>query len=239
MARTSMCVLRLALVAGFFAGCAFDEGEGEDEPGDEQVGEIDQAVTTEVADDFEGHPLGALGAPWEITPAGSASRAIVVDTGSIHGRALLLDGSTGLGDYLIASLGFSSSATLIRSRVSVNRAAGSTFIYSLHGAGSSIGRRRIRLQLDPGTSMLSSQTVPSGTVECGAVPAGKWNRIQLIVHARQWPHTFDVRINGEATACTGIECGLSPPFNAVSVMDPSNEGWGGEVLFDDVLVTTP
>jgi hypothetical protein len=63
--------------------------------------------------------------------------------------------------------------------------------------------------------------------------------VTLTVHATAWPHTFDVRINGAPTACTGIETGLSPPFNAVSVMDASNEGWGGSVLLDAIAVTTP
>ena len=54
----------------------------------------------------------------------------------------------------------------------------------------------------------------------------------LTVHTQALPHTFDVRINGAPTGCTGTTSRIGPPFNSVSVMDPSNEGWGGDVLFD-------
>lgn len=60
----------------------------------------------------------------------------------------------------------------------------------------------------------------------------------LKVHTRSIPHTFDVLINGMPTACIGAETGLSPPFTDVSVMDASNEGWAGDVRFDNIKVTS-
>jgi hypothetical protein len=197
--------------------------------------------TTVLSVNFESTPLGALGSPWFVSPSPSTttSTARVVSTSTTHGRVLLLHGATTEGNFLIASRSLSSSATQIRSAVDILPAAGSSFIWTLHGAGSSIGSRRIRLQRAPGTTMLAAQTSPSGTTNCGSVPNGVWSRVTLIVYAQTYPHTFDVLINGAATACRKVVANLSPPFNSVSIMDASNTGWGGDVRFDNILVTTP
>ncbi|HEX6011251.1 MAG TPA: hypothetical protein VFY87_05470, partial [Geminicoccaceae bacterium] len=91
----------------------------------------------------------------------------------------------------------------------------------------------------PGGTGLAAQTSPSGTTPCGAVASNAWSRVTLTVHTQAFPHTFDVRINGAPTGCTGTTSRIGPPFNSVSVMDPSNEGWGGDVLFDNIVVTEP
>jgi hypothetical protein len=59
--------------------------------------------------------------------------------------------------------------------------------------------------------------------------------VELVVHTQRSPHTFDVRIDGAATACTGSTTEMSAPFTSVSVMDASNAGFGGDVDFDDIL----
>jgi hypothetical protein len=95
------------------------------------------------------------------------------------------------------------------------------------------------VQRAPGSTALVAQTVPSGSTTCGPLPSDVWSRIGLIVHTRQFPHTFDVRIDGKHTACKGVATGLSPPFNKVGVMDAANEQWGGRVYFDDIMVAAP
>jgi hypothetical protein len=187
--------------------------------------------------DFEDYAVGPLGAPWSISQTGSSSATIVHTTD--HGNVLRLHGSSALGDFLVASLGFSSSAANIVSQVEVNPASGASFIFSLHGAGDSIGRRRIRLQRAPGATVLVANTVPSGDTTCGTLPSGVWSTVTLMVQSAALPHTFDVLINGTATACRGVETGLSPPFSAVSVMDASNDGYGGDVLFDNIGLAAP
>lgn len=185
--------------------------------------------------DFEDYALGPLGAPWSISQAGSSTATIVHTTD--HGNVLRLQGSAVLGDFLIASLGFSSSAPNVATQVDINPDSGASFVWSLHGAGTSIGRRRIRLQRAPGATVLVANTVPNGDSECGTLASGVWSTVTLMVHTEAFPHTFDVLINGVATACTGLETGLSPPFDSVSVMDASNEGFGGVVRFDNVGIS--
>jgi hypothetical protein len=186
-------------------------------------------------EDFEDDALGPLGAPWTITSAGGGSVRIV-DTVD-HGHALRLLGSVAEGDFLIASRAIASSSPDITTHIDVRPSSGASFIWTLHGAGSSIGRRRIRLQQAPGTTTLVAHTVPSGNTSCGTLPSGVWSRVTLIVHTV--PTIFDVLIDDVPTSCTGVASGIKPPFNRVSVMDASNDGWGGVVRFDNIEVTTP
>jgi polyisoprenoid-binding protein YceI len=208
-----------------------------DEPTGSEVEPQEEALTTALNVNFEGSPLGALGAPWSISKAGASSASIVSTTD--HGRVLELKGSPTLGDFFVASLGFSSSASELTAQVAIRPTANAAFVYSVNGAGSSIGARRIRLQRSPGSTQLVAQTSPSGSTTCGTLANDAWSKVTLLVHGSTFPHTFDVRINGAATSCTHVSTGLSAPFTSVSVMDASNESWGGSVRFDDILVTSP
>ena len=196
------------------------------------------ATTTILSITFEGYAIGTLGAPWTISRS-RASAAQVASTGTTHGKVLVLNGSTTSGEFLIASKGLSSSASQVTSAFDIRPTAGSSFVWSFHGAGSSIGSRRIRLQRVPGSTMLVAQTVPSGSTNCGNLANDVWSRVTLVVRTATFPHTFDVRINGVATACKGVSANISPPFNAMNIMDASNAGYGGIVRFDNILVTTP
>ena len=220
--------LYMGIAAVLMAGC-FSEAAVEDEVEDE---------LTVASVDFESYPTGLVGSPWTVTSAGSASTVRVVGT-TDHGHVLLLRGGTAVPDYVIAALGISSASTEITAQVDINPASDASFLWSLHGAGTSIGRRRIRLQREPGSTALIANTVPGGNSACGTLPSNQWSQITLRVHAQGWPHTFDVLIDGARTACTGLPTGLGPPFRSIDVMDASNEGWGGEVRFDNLAVATP
>jgi hypothetical protein len=179
-----------------------------------------------------------VGAPWTVTATGASTASVVSTTD--HGKALKLHGSPVSGDFLTALRGLSSSTSEINVQVDINPNSGASFIWSLQGAGDTLGARRIRLQRAPNSTTLVASTSPSGNTNCGTVASGVWSTVTLIVHTPTCSgHTFDVRINGAATACTGIATGIDVPFNGVSVMDASNDGWGGDVLFDNILVTTP
>jgi hypothetical protein len=195
------------------------------------------ATTTAFSEDFENTKPGPLEAPWTITSAGASTAAVVATAD--HGRVLDLRGSTASGDFLIASRGFSSAATEVEYNVAINASAGSSFVTALNGNGTSTSARRIRLQQDPGSTTLVAQTSISGTTPCAVLTPGAWSAVTLRVHAAAATHTFDVLVNGARTKCTGIATGLSAPFTGLNVMDASNAGFGGSVLFDDFLVTTP
>jgi hypothetical protein len=195
------------------------------------------AATTAFSEDFENTKPGPLGAPWTITSAGASTAAVVATPD--HGRVLDLRGSTASGDFLIASRGFSSTATEIEYRVAINASAGSSFVTAFNGNGAGLSGRRIRLQQTPGSSVLEAQTSISGTSPCAVLTPGAWSTVALRVHATAATHTFDVLVDGSPTKCTGLATGLSAPFTGLNVMDASNAGFGGSVLFDDFLVATP
>jgi hypothetical protein len=228
--RLIVCVLSASGV-GVLGGC-----EGGPVETDDDLTAVSQPLTNVLTEDFESQPLGPLGAPWTIT-SGGVSTVTVEDFGD-HGHVARLDGDQ-TADFLIATRGFSAKATTITSSVQIRPDGGSSFIWILEGAGRSLGRRRIRLQRAPGSDTLVANTVPGGNRACGTLPSGVWSTVSLTVHAEGLPHTFDVRINGAGTACTASVTGLSPPFSGVSIMDASNEGWGGRVRFDSITVTTP
>lgn len=188
---------------------------------------------TVLQEDFEDDPLGALDATWTVTSAGGGSVSIVNTMD--HGHVLQLRGSSALGAFLIASRAISSSSTEITTEVDIRPNSAASLIWTLSGAGSSIGRRRIRLQREPGSTTLVPNTVPGGTTSCGTLPSGVWSRVTLKVDTVL--RTFDVLIDGALT-CTGA-ADIQPPFNSVSVMDAANEGWGGNVRIDNIDVTTP
>jgi hypothetical protein len=225
----------LAMVALALSGAVACSGEDLGN-GDAAVDGANEALTQVVALDFESSPLGPLGSPWSVSPPSGPSTVTIVNSVD-SGKVLLLHGSNSA--YLIASYGFSSSATEITTQAKIKPDKGAAFIWTLTGAGSSIGRRRIRLQRPPGTETLQVQTVPVGTVNCATLDSAVWSSVKLVVHAATWPHTADVFINDAPTACTGLSVGLSPPFSGVQIMDAGNDGYAGDVRFDDITVTTP
>jgi hypothetical protein len=219
----------IPLLVGVSVGCDLEGLDGEDD-----IEPVEQALTTVLDVSFESYPLGALGSPW--STVGTQGQASIVST-SDHGKVLRLRGGRQEGIYSSSSLPLSSQATQITTEVDIKPGAGAGFLWTLHGAGTSIGRRRIRLQRAPNQTTLIAQTAPSGSTDCGTLADGVWSHVTLTVRST-FPRSFDVAINGTPT-CTDVSSGLAPTFNAVSVMDASNQDWGGDVLFDNILVTTP
>ena len=48
--------------------------------------------------------------------------------------------------------------------------------------------------------------------------------------------TFDVLIDGSASACTNLPTRIQPPVAGFTLMDASNAGYGGRVEFRDLAV---
>jgi hypothetical protein len=232
---------RIALLAACgLLGCAADVGPAEGDLGSDEVAASEAALRTRVHVDFESYASGSLAEPWSLTTAstGSTTTASIISA-SNHGKVLLVKADPKTTDFLIARLGFSSSARELAAQVDVDPSTNAAFVWSVNGTGSAIGKRRVRLERRPGSSTLVASTLPSGNTDCGALPSNAWSRVTLRVHAKQRPHTFDVLIDGKATACTGLETGLGAPWRDVAIMDASNPGWGGEVRLDNIALSTP
>jgi hypothetical protein len=224
-----------------------DEGvPGQDAPDEdtpdqdvgEDVGDTEQGLTSILGVNFDSYSVGPLGSPWSQMPAASLtdSRAAVASA-SGHGKALSLQGSTAYGDYLTAKLDMSVSSNIVAS-VDVNPSASAAFVWSVHGQGTSTYKRRVRLQRWPGSNRLIATASPSGDVDCGALASGRWTKLTIAIRAGS-PSTFDVLINGNPTACQGLQTWVRPPFTSVQIMDASNASWGGQVLFDNIAIARP
>src|SRR6266545_2750508 len=226
------------LALSLSAGCsmeAVDEGqideanvdEGSSDPASraqpDGIGKTERGLNTVVGVNFEGYSVGELGSPWSLTPASSPS-GLYIESTSDHGNVMRLDGAQGYGDFLIGRLAFSISSDVVAS-TDINPDSGSAFVFSLHGQGVGTYKRRVRLQRWPGSSTLVATAVPSGDTDCGSLASDTWSNIALVFHAQRTPHTFDVLINGQPTACSGLEVVTEPPFTSVQIMDASNMGW--------------
>jgi len=204
----------------------------------ENLGTNSEALTGSFTLDFENEPLGPLAGAWSVTKdsPGGASTATIESTPD-HGKVLHVHGVPVAPSYLVATFRFSNSLLDIDNQVDLNPSAGAAFVWTFQGSGPS--PRWIRLQRAPGSTMLVASTAPSGWTNCAALSSDVWSHVAIIVHTQQVPHTFDVLINGEATACTGVHTYLTAPYTLVNVMDASNQGWGGDVLVDNISVTAP
>lgn len=189
-------------------------------------------------ENFDKDAEGPLGSAWQVTANADSQSTVSVAAAPGHGNALRLHGSDRATDFIIAERGFSSDASEIVAEFAINPNAGAAFVWSFDGTSDySPSARRIRLQRGPGSNVLVAETAPSGNTECGELASDTWSRISLAIHASGDKHSFDVRINGAQTACTGIETKIRAPFKGVGVMDATNDGWAGDTLFDDIQVT--
>jgi hypothetical protein len=241
-ALRTRCIVMLALaVLAPACGSTSDDSESTSE-------NKNAPLTPVTSIDFENYPTGPLGAPWSVSQTGAS--AIGIATTADHGKVFALHGSGTSGDFLTAAFPLTAAVRPQRPRGSIVLTASNAAtsdptcgrspssapaLFALSGAGSSLGARRIRLQRLPGSTTLVANTAGAGDVSCGTLASGAWSTVELFVHTQRSPHTFDVRINGAATACTRSTTEMSAPFTSVSVMDASNAGFGGDVDFDDIL----
>jgi hypothetical protein len=235
--RSKPALLALAATR-LLLGCAAEVGVGEDDPGDAATSESALIEVTDV--DFESYASGPLGQPWSlITASTGSSTTATITSAPHHGKVLLVKADARTTDFLTASLGVSPAARELSASVDIEPGTNAAFVWTLNGSGPSIVKRRIRLQRAPHSNTLIASAAPSGDRRCGALPSNTWSRVTLRVHATRTPHTFDVLIDGEKTACAGLSTGLRAPWRSLAIMDASNSGWGGEVRLDNIAVTTP
>jgi hypothetical protein len=193
-------------------------------------------VTTVLHEDFEAHPFGPLAAPWQIVKNVEASPgSATIVSAAERGKALLLHGSSLERDYLIATLGATSSAPRLGVSVALSPDTGAAFVFSLNGSGAQVPARKVRLLRAPGSSTLVASASPSGDTSCAPLPSGAWTDVTLVVNTAT--HPFEVLVDGEPTACTGLATGIAPPWSSVAVSDSVGAGWGGNVRVDDISLT--
>ena len=161
-----------------------------------------------------------------IAGAGASSARIL--SPSPAGPGLEIVGDPALGSFVEAIYGATSGSSDTTAAVTVTPAAGASFVYLLLGSGSRYTTQQLRIQRTPGSSVLEAAAA-TGTAPCGAIADGTPTDLAVVFHAASG--TFDVRIGGAASGCTGLPTRLQPPVVGFGMMDASNEGWGGRVDF--------
>jgi hypothetical protein len=212
-----------------------ETGTADDETG-EEVGDLEQGLTAGMRVTFEGYPVAQLGSPWQV--AWTPNTRAVVERTSNHGNVFLLEGDPIQWQYLVARLPISVSSDLSAS-VDIQPTSGASFVLLFYGTGVSNYKRRIKLEREPGSDHLIANTPPSGRTDCGRLPAGKWTRVTLVVHTGTTPSTFDVLLDGQASACTGVRAYATRPFSMIEFSDSSTDRWGGDVRFDNISLARP
>lgn len=166
-----------------------------------------------------------------ITKAGSSSARVLASTAA--GPGLEIDGSAELGSFVEAIYSATPGSSGATAGFTVTPAAGAAFVYIMLGSGSRYSTQQLRVQRAPGSSTLEAAAA-TGTVTCGTISDGAPTELTMVFHAASG--TFDVRIGGAASGCTGLPTSLVPPVVGFGMMDASNQGWGGRVDFTDLTM---
>lgn len=217
------------LAASVLAGCATDDGAAnkpEDTDPDPALAGADPAQVMEAPAEpsTTERAAAALPAP-SIAYSGSSTVTPLVSAAA--GGGIQLNGDRTDGAFAIAMYQVPVSGSTATAQFTVAASAGASFIFDMTGSGSGYSTRRLRLSRVPGSSQLQAGSA-TGDVMCG--PLGDTATPVTLVYdgARK---TFDVRINGAATACTGLATRMKSPAVGFEVMDAANAGYGGAVTF--------
>lgn len=166
-----------------------------------------------------------------ITQGGSSTATVVSSLAGPPG--VVIQGSTALGSFAIASYGGSGGATQTTFEFTVTRAAGSAFAYSFVGSGTKYATRALRMQIAPGSDQLLAAAT-TGVVACGAIAPDQPTAVTVVLDTGA--KRFDVQIDGAASSCTGLSTSIVPPMTGFNMMDAANEGYGGSVEFSDLAM---
>lgn len=184
------------------------------------------------ADPASATPTPEAGAPRQaalpqptISTGGSST---ATPTSGLAGSGLTIDGSPAVAAYAIANYLVQTNAMHVDAEFTVSPAPNAAFEYLLTGTGGGYSSRQLRLERDPGSDQLKAAAT-TGVFPCGAIPSNHPTAITLSFDGAS--HTYDVLIDGQATACTNLPTRVSGPVVGFRLQDAANEGYGGHVEF--------
>lgn len=189
------------------------------------------AQASSFAIDFENYALGPLGAPWFVSQAGSTTSTIV--TAGKHGKVLRVNGGKG-PDFTTNSLSIPATAGDLTIQFDVYPTTGAAFGFEVKPANSRYASDGIRLTGLPESGILRAANLLPHT-DCATLPPNAWSRVSVVIHYAV--RTYDVRLNGGPTSCSGLPFKLRTPgvpIDSIRVRDYSNEGYGGTVDWDNI-----
>jgi hypothetical protein len=165
-----------------------------------------------------------------ITHGGTSSAEVV---SSLAGSAMRIDGGKQLGSFAVATYRYGASGATT-AEFTVTPAAGASFAFGVVGNGATYARRQLRLERIPGSTQLRVNAA-TGLVQCGTLASSTPTAITVSIDPTP-PASFDILMNGAATACANLPTTLQMPLIGFNMMDASNEGYGGLVEFTGVTM---
>jgi hypothetical protein len=215
---------------------AVDDDAADDDTTDDDTTD-DDATDDDTADDdttgplvdinFDDYALGPLGPPWTVDAHGTSTATIqtILKTGS--GQELHIHGGLTTDDYLIAGYQFGPADFSINVSFDYWHDAGDSGRFDLAETGASI---------ELIARMGSDDSLFVNGVTCAALNADQWYNIGFAVDYSA--ATYDVLLDGAATSCTGDAFMVGGyPLGWLYFEDEYNDGLGGDVYFDNLLVT--
>lgn len=224
-----------SLLAGGFGlvGCVASADDADADIEDPASAALDPAkvVTTDDTSDTSARPTGAQAmSPPQIAYSGDSRVSLLA--GLSTGSSVQITGDPSDDAFALARYSVAVSGNRATARFTVDPAPGASFIYNLNGSGSGYSTRNLRLERIPGSNQLQATTA-TGPVACGPI-ANAATSVTLVYDGDR--HTFDVKIGGAPSACTGLTTRMKPPAIGFELMDAPTAGYGGEVTFSQLAL---
>jgi len=203
---------------------------------DPQGGDDDTADDDIFTEDFEDHPLGPLGSPWEVMFQGGVSTQTVVALKAGSGQVLLQQGGTTTNDYIGNMLTFPETDQDLRVDMELWVDAAAEFGVRLYQYDIAYGDYydEVQIAYDDSEGLRAVDWSSSCYISCGPLTNETWHAVSVTVDIVAG--AFDVLIDGAATLCDDMSMhwGDGNPIAAIGLIDWFDSGYGGTVMYDNL-----
>jgi hypothetical protein len=172
----------------------------------------------------------ALSNPWIYNTGGSSAQVMSSSSGS----GLKLDGNRAAGAFAVANYYLDAGSGEITGDFTVTPASGTTFVYQIVGSGTRYSTRNLVVKRTPESPQLVAVTSTGSYVECGTLATNRATPVSVVFDTAAG--RFDVLMDGATTPCSDVATNVQPPVTGFTIMDPSNEGYGGVATFTNLAL---
>ena len=198
-----------------------------DDTDDDDTVDDDTGVLVDI--DFDGYALGPLGLPWIVDPNGTSTASIEQVAKSASGHMLHIHGGTTTSDFLTAGYSFGPADFAINVSFDYSYEAGASGGFALAQAGTDVAEIIAR--------MGAGDVIWSNMLTCATLTPSIWSKITFAIDFAGG--TFAILVDDVPTPCTDVSLGGhdGTPLGWIYFADEHVAGLGGEVYFDNLLVT--
>ncbi len=217
-----------------------DDDTMDDDTADDDTADDDTADDDTVGDifeeDFESYTNGPLGSPWYEIFQGGISTHTVVALKAGSGKVMLQTGGTTAADYIGSELDFTNTAADLQVDFDVWIESGAEFGFRIYSYDDTFGQYfdEVQLSYDDTTGLRAVDWSLPDYVNCDSITSETWSTFTIDIDFDDGE--FDLLINGSLTSCNGLGMHWADgnPMGSLSVIDWSDDGYGGIVKFDNI-----